>query len=236
MLAYVSAKKKILQFIKTKNLQAGDQLPTELELSEQLDISRLTLREAMNALKSEGLIHSVQGKGTFVACNYDHIADSLNVNYSVTEMIEVAGYKPGVVMFEKKLITADACIAKQLNVQAGTDVLMCSRIRLADDVPVVYSRDYLAPRLATEFLGVTDETMSLYSFIEDTCGIKLGVCLTELIPTVADEALSKMLDVPVGAPLMKFRVNVNDAFGVPLVYASEYFRPDKFKFVVSRGR
>ena len=43
MLAYVSAKKKILQFIKTKNLQAGDQLPTELELSEQLDISRLTL-------------------------------------------------------------------------------------------------------------------------------------------------------------------------------------------------
>lgn len=236
MLAYVSAKKKILQFIKTKNLQAGDQLPTELELSEQLDISRLTLREAMNALKSEGLIHSVQGKGTFVACNYDHIADSLNVNYSVTEMIEVAGYKPGVAMFEKKLITADACIAKQLNVQAGTDVLMCSRIRLADDAPVVYSRDYLAPRLATEFLGVTDETMSLYSFIEDTCGIKLGVCLTELIPTVADEALSKMLDVPVGAPLMKFRVNVNDVFGVPLVYASEYFRPDKFKFVVSRGR
>lgn len=236
MLAYVSAKKKILQFIKTKNLQAGDQLPTELELSEQLDISRLTLREAMNALKSEGLIHSVQGKGTFVACNYDHIADSLNVNYSVSEMIEVAGYKPGVAMFEKKLITADACIAKQLNVQAGTDVLMCSRIRLADDVPVVYSRDYLAPRLAMEFLGVTDETTSLYSFIEDTCGIKLGVCLTELIPTVADEALSKMLSVPAGAPLMKFRVNVNDVFGVPLVYASEYFRPDKFKFVVSRGR
>ena len=50
MLAYVSAKKKILQHIKTENLQAGDQLPTELELSEQLDISRLTLREAMNAV------------------------------------------------------------------------------------------------------------------------------------------------------------------------------------------
>lgn len=236
MLAYVSAKKKMLQYIKNNGLKMGDRLPTELELSEHLDISRLTLREAMNALKSEGIIHSVQGKGTFVTCNYDHIADSLNMNYSVTEMIEVAGYKPGVSSFEKKLIKADACLAKQLNVQEGTDVLMCSRIRLADDEPVVYSRDYLAPRLATEFLGVTDETISLYSFIEETCGIQLGVCMTELIPVVADEALSDMLHVPVGSPLLKFRANVNDTLGVPLLYASEYFRADKFKFIVSRGR
>ena len=52
MLAYVSAKKKILQYIKSKGLKAGDRLPTEIELSEQLDISRLTLREALNALRA----------------------------------------------------------------------------------------------------------------------------------------------------------------------------------------
>lgn len=236
MLAYVSAKKKILQYIREQNLQAGDRLPTEVELSEQLDISRLTLREALNALKSDGVVHSVQGRGTFVACNYDHIADSLNINYSVTEMIEMAGYRPGVASFEKKLIKADSCIAKQLHVKEGTDVLVCSRLRLADGTPVVYSRDHLAPWLATQFLGVTDEDVSLYAFIEETCGIQLGVCLTELIPTVADERLSEMLKVPLGSPLLKLRANVNDAFGEPLVYASEYLRPDKFKFIVSRGR
>ena len=236
MLAYVSAKKKILQYIKSQKLAAGDRLPTELELSEQLDISRLTLREALNALKSDGVVHSVQGKGTFVACNFDHIADSLNVNSSVTEMIECAGYRPGVASFEKRLIKADSCIAKELNIKEGSDVLMCARIRLADGMPVVYSRDYLAPRLATPFLSMTDEEVSLYSFIEETCGIHLGVCLTELIPTVADEKLSGLLEVPVGSPLLKLRANVNDAFGDPLVYASEYFRPDKFKFIVSRGR
>ena len=236
MLSYVSAKNKILQYIKTNALKAGDRLPTELELSEQLDISRLTLREAMNALKSDGMVHSVQGKGTFVACDYDHIADSLNSNSSVTEMIESAGYKPGVALFEKKLIRADECIAKQLNIQAGTDVLMCSRIRLADNDPVVYSMDYLAPQLATEFLSITDETISLYTFIEEQCGIQIGMSTTELIPTVADGDLSKMLNVDVGAPLLTFRATVNDVFGAPLVYAREYFRPDKFKFVVTRGR
>ena len=232
----MSAKKKILQYIKSKGLKAGDRLPTEIELSEQLDISRLTLREALNALKSDGLIHAVQGKGTFVACDVDHIADSLNTNSSVSEMIEAAGYRPGVASFEKKLVKADACVAEKLQVPEGTDVLMCARIRLADDTPVVYTKDYLSPRLTSQFLGIKDESISLYSFIEEECGIPLGMSTTELVPVVADAEVAKLLNVPEGAPVLKMRASVNDVFGMPLVYASEIFRPDKFKFTVSRGR
>ncbi len=236
MLAYVSAKKKIVQFIKDNNLKTGDRLPTEVELSALLDIGRLSLREAMNALKSEGVVHSVQGKGTFVTCNYDHIADSLNVNYSVTEMIEVSGYKPGVAYFEKKLIKADESVAMHLQIQPGTDILMCSRIRTADGVPVVHSCDHLAPRLATDFLALTDENVSLYSFIEEHCGITIGFCVTEIVPVVADEQMAKLLDVAPMSPLLKLMATVNDIYGAPLIYANEYFRPDKFKFIVTRGR
>ena len=236
MLAYVRAKKKILQYIRSKGLRAGDRLPTEIELSEQLDISRLTLREALNALKSEGIVHAVQGKGTFVACEFDHIADSLNKNYSVSEMIEVAGYRPGVSSFEKKLVKADSCVAEKLRIPEGVDVLLCTRIRLAYDVPVVYSRDYLSPQLTSRFLGITDESVSLYAFIEETCNIPLGMSMTELIPMAADAEIAQKLNVPEGAPILKMRASVNDVFGNPLVYASELFRPDMFKFTVSRGR
>ncbi len=236
MLAYVRAKKKILQYIRSEGLRAGDRLPTEIELSEQLDISRLTLREALNALKSEGIVHAVQGKGTFVACEFDHIADSLNKNYSVSEMIEVAGYRPGVSSFEKKLVKADSCVAEKLRIPEGVDVLLCTRIRLADDVPVVYSRDYLSPQLTSRFLGITDESVSLYAFIEETCNIPLGMSMTELIPMAADAEIAQKLNVPEGSPILKMRASVNDVFGNPLVYASELFRPDMFKFTVSRGR
>ena len=236
MLAYVSAKKRIIQYIKSKGLTAGDRLPTEVELSEQLDISRLTLREALNALKNDGLIHAVQGRGTFVACDYTYIADSLNINSGVTEMIEAAGYRPGVASFKKELIKADALVAERLRVAEGADVLMCARIRLADDEPVVYTRDYLSPRLTTPFLGVTNENISLYSFIENDCSIPLGVCLAELVPLVADGEVSKLLSIPEGSPILQIQASVNDAFGEPLIYASELFRPDKFKFTISRGR
>ena len=75
MLAYENVKAGILEYIKNNHLKSGDQLPTEKELSEYLEVGRLSLREGLNALKSEGIILSVRGKGTFVACSSDHIAD-----------------------------------------------------------------------------------------------------------------------------------------------------------------
>jgi len=236
MLAYVSANKKLVQYIRDNNLKAGDRLPTETELSEILQTGRLSLREAMNALKSEGILHAVQGKGTFVVCDYNHIADTLNVNYSVTEMIEISGYKPSISFFEKNLVKADTHIAKKLHVQEGSDVLMCTRIHLADETPVVLSEDCLAPALVTEFLGIADESISLYSFVEKHCGIKVGFCVTEIEPTLADDRCAGLLNVEAGVPLLKLYVHVSDVYGAPLIYAIEHFRPDKFKFIVTRGR
>lgn len=236
MLAYINAKKKITQYIKDSNLLPGDRMPTELELSEKLDISRLTLREALNTLKNEGVIHSKQGCGTFVACNYNHIANSLNMNYGISEMIEISGFEPGVADFDVKLVSADSCVARELNVEEGCSIVVCSRVRLADDKPVVFSHDYLSPRLAADFLRHKNEDISLYSFIEDDLGIQIGVTTTEILPVIADKFLSQILNVEEGSPLMKFRATMNDNLGVPLVYASEYLRPDIFRFIVLRRR
>lgn len=236
MPAYMDANKKLLQYIEENKLIQGDRLPAESELSELLNISRLTLREAMNVLKQEGVIYSIQGKGTFVLCNYDYIADSLNMNDGITEMIETSGYKCGTSLFEKKIVKANENVARNLAIQNQTDVLMCERIRLADGIPVVFSIDYLAPKLVSEFLGVTDENISLYHFVENSCKIEIGQCTTEILPVVADEELAKKLSISYNTPLLKFFVSVKDIYGLPIIYAEEYLRADKFKFIVNRRR
>ncbi|MCI5698835.1 MAG: GntR family transcriptional regulator [Lachnospiraceae bacterium] len=53
MPAYRSSSKRVLKYIEENRLKRGDRLPAEIELAEALEISRLTLREAMNALKIE---------------------------------------------------------------------------------------------------------------------------------------------------------------------------------------
>ena len=48
--------------------------------------------------------------------------------------------------------------------------------------------------------------------------------------------IASKLEVEIGAPILKLKATVNDVLGAPLVYAHEFFRPDKFKFIVTRGR
>ena len=123
-----------------------------------------------------------------------------------------------------------------LGVKEGSDVVVCSRVRLADGKPVVYTTDYLSNRISQAFIGSMDDNISIYDFIENECGIPIGTCRTQMIPAKADEYLADVLDVPVDALLMKFRLRLNDVFGEALVYAEEYFKPDVFDFVVLRTR
>ena len=140
MLAYISTKEKIISYIKKNKLKVGDRLPSENELANLLGISRLTLREAINALKNEGIINSVQGRGTFLSGSIDNIANTLNNNLGISEMIIASGYEPGVMHFEKELVKAEGDVTVKLNIGEGTDVLVLKRIRTADGKPVVYSK------------------------------------------------------------------------------------------------
>ncbi len=236
MLSYMNAKVKILDYIKGNALKAGDRLPTEAKLAEQLQIGRLSLREGLNALKNEGIILSIQGKGTFMACNLEHITNTLNMNYSVSDMIRSSGYEPECSLFKKEIISATKEIADSLRIEPNTDVSLCTRIRTADGVPVVLMKDYMGPSLASDFFSFTSDTVSLYNHIENRSGSKIGTCISEIAPICADKELAEALQVPEGTPLLEFRNICNDLYGIPIMYSQEFFRGDKFQFILTRGR
>jgi len=236
MLAYISTKEKLINYIKKNKLQVGDRLPAESELSRILGISRLTLREAFNALKNDGLINSIQGKGTFLSGDVDNIANTLNNNLGISEMIIASGYKPGVSHFEKKLVKAEPSFAAKFGVEEGTDILVLKRIRTADGKPVVYSRDYFVPRLSAQFLGINDENVSIYDFLETSCGLNIGTGFAEILPVAAEDWLAEWLEIPSGQPVLMIKQVVTDIQGEPLIYAEEYLRADCFKLVINRRR
>lgn len=236
MLAYVNAKSKILKYIRDNGLEAGDRLPTEAELAERLNIGRLSLREGLNALKSEGIVVAIQGRGTFVACSSTQISDTLNLNYSVTEMIQASGHEPGCISFKKELVPADNVVATALKLPTGSDIALCTRIRSADSEPVVLTKDYLSPTLASVFLELNLQDMSLYDYIEEHSDFTVGSSITEIAPTSADEEAAASLRIPLGTPLLMLNATVHDVYGTPLIYARELFRADRFKFVVMRSK
>src|SRR5947207_4976974 len=75
-------------------LTAGTRLPSEPALATELGVSRATLREALRTLEGEGLVRRMWGSGTYVAQG-PRVANSLDVNFGVTDAIRAAGMQAG---------------------------------------------------------------------------------------------------------------------------------------------
>jgi len=236
MATYNKIKKTLIDYIKKNDLKVGDKLPPETDLAITLKVSRLTLREALKVFREEGLIYTVHGIGTFLSGNFNRINDTLDINLGLTEMITAAGFTPGVKFFERKLLKAGNEINSALGLPENSDVFVCRRVRTANNKPVIYAIDYFAPHLVAAFLGKSDENISLYSFIEEDIGIKIGNSLAEIIPVNCTLELAEKLEYTKGAPILLLKQITYDQKGAPLLYTEEYFRPDSFKISLNRRR
>jgi DNA-binding transcriptional regulator YhcF (GntR family) len=86
---YIQVKEAVLSEIKRGEWKAGDKLPTERELSEKLRVSRNTVSQAYQELEAEGILSSVQGRGTFV-CDRDNAVRLENRKDLLLKIIDVA--------------------------------------------------------------------------------------------------------------------------------------------------
>ena len=127
----VSVQDELKQRIDRGELPAGTRLPSEPELAAELQVSRATLREALRAMELEGLLRRRQGSGTFVA-EHPRMANSLDVNFGVTDAIRAAGMTAGIADGRHWVEPASAGEAALQELEPGQDVLVIERLRTAD--------------------------------------------------------------------------------------------------------
>ena len=80
-------RRDILDFIAEKGYQPGDQFPSELELSDLLEVSRFSLREAIHLLEEERVISTRHGTGRFLLSRPNDLSIDLTNLQSVTELL-----------------------------------------------------------------------------------------------------------------------------------------------------
>lgn len=212
----------------------GSKLPAEADLAVQLQVSRATIREALQTLQLRGLVRREHGRGTFVSER--SINKDLNHNFGITQMIQTAGYKPSSQDLSVGLEAAGREVAKALGVGPEDHVICHSRVMLADNKPVVWSENYLSasyiPR--TEWRALK-AAQSLYGYLHDRCGITVTRAAAELVPVVATKSLSDVLKVPKGAPLLCLKQTDFDERGAAVVYSVEYHVAGWVHFTVERN-
>ncbi|MHA6554549.1 GntR family transcriptional regulator [Corynebacterium pyruviciproducens] len=170
---YMLVKRAIAQMCAER--ENGDRLPSESQIGKALDVSRITVRRAMDDLQEDGIIRRVQGLGTFVA-------PVSTENEPVTEMMAPLGFfaqmnQRGHRVDSKVLhcdqVSADARIASELGIKLDSKVHRLSRLRSLDG-----SLHHITTAWWPAFLpGISEETDmshdSLYSTLR-SLGIPIG--------------------------------------------------------------
>jgi len=157
---YLQLARQLVLQIEAGELKPGDKVPSERELAETLNVSRITARLAIQEMLENGAVYREQGRGTFVA---EPRMRNVQGFTSFTEDMKKRGMKPGSRIVSQELVLADDSLARMLHVREGDSILHLVRLRMADDRPVALQSAYLPAHL---FPGLEQEPLADRSLFE----------------------------------------------------------------------
>ncbi len=213
---------------------ADGRLPSEPELTRILGASRATVRQALSQLEAERIITRKHGVGTFVNQRVLNIGTRLDQVWDFQEMIQMAGYEPGVRHESLSLRHASDAILTALSLPSEEEVLTTANVFLANGVPVIYCVDVIPARLVRQAYNDEELHGPVYRFLERRCRQRVDYNITEILAVGASEAIARRLGCDAGAPLHFFEEIGYNAAGEPIIYSEEYYSPSFFEFKIVR--
>lgn len=226
---YVQLMNMIEEDVSAGRYHTGDRLMTEKEMAETYHISINTVRRAIDKLIEKGLVERKQGKGTFVTkTKFERNMKKLQ---SFTELCHQIGVKPGGKMLENKVVTADEKTARRLDIPVGSRVVFLSRVRYADQEPVVIEGNYF-PMEYSFLLDNDFDNNSLFDFIEEKTGKRIASSekRIELCRATAHEG--ELLRVKKGEYLLYVKSTAYDTNGIPMYVGTQLINGERFSLYV----
>lgn len=141
-----------------------DRMPTEMELCQRYNLSRITVRDALNLLTKDGYIYKKQGKGTFVAVR--RIEQKLTKFYSLREGIAAKGMTPSNKVLSYKTISAAGKVQDVLQLEAGESVYELIRCLYAEEIPYAVETTYIPVSLYPEMTLEMIQNNGLYKTMQ----------------------------------------------------------------------
>ena len=229
---YVQLKESIRSSIVNGELKFGDKIPTELELSEEHKISRITVRKAIEELVEEGYLVKRQGKGTFV--NKRKIERKIVHFLGFSDACKANGMKASSKVIKKEIIQPTSMDKKMLQLDDGDAVIYVQRVRYADDSPIMIENNYFSYKT---YHSLLNESLngSLYKLLEEKLGIKPAGSDELSIEIVrAGEEEMGLLNVGSGEPLFYMDSTIIDENGQPVHRGKQYILGDSYKFILKK--
>lgn len=213
-------------------------IPSERSLCEKYRVSRITVRQAIAELITEGLIYKKQGKGTYVQPKKVNQGLVRFVNFART--VSELGLRPATRILKSEVVPADVQTAKLLEVPITSHILKLSLLGLGDDEPLVFYESSfplsLGRKMAKEAMKMQKlkAPFSTYDLYSKAGSPSPRFVVQTFEAIVADERVSMILKVKRGFPIFKITSIFQTIDSHPLEFRTALYRADRYKFHITR--
>src|SRR5216683_285931 len=211
-----------------ESLDVGMAIPSERQLSLDLNVSRLTIRAALDELVRDGYLDRRHGSGTYVT--EPKIAQPLTLT-SFSDDMRRRGMTPGSRTLELTTTVAGARLAHRLAVSPGARLIRVKRLRLAVSKPMAMEVLHVPEVLVPGLTRADFEDHSFYELLRERYGITIASGSQSIEPTVTNEEESEVLGVPLHTPAFLFERTTVSESGRIVEFVRSIYRGDRYRLV-----
>ena len=217
--AYVKIHDQIKKDIDEGIWEIGERLPSERDLAETFEVSRMTLRQAITLLVEEGVLERRVGSG---------VQEKMRGTTSFTEIMKSQGKIPSSQLISYRRTLPSEREVEKLGIHKTENIIRMERVRYADDIPVVYEVASIPEKFIKNFKK--EEVTSHFFQTLQEHGYKIGKSQQTIYARLAKEKIAKYLGIPRGHAILGLtQVSYFDD-GTAFEYVKSQYVGERFEF------
>jgi len=231
---YYQIKQTIKGWIVNKEFGPGNKIPSENELADRFNVSRLTVRQAISQLTQEGFLNSRRGEGTFVTSNEDLINSfSLETTGFMDELFSTQLSKVTTKWATLSKMVAPKPVKEKLQLEMGDEeVVQIKRVRLLRGRPFTYTINYLPVEIGARVNEKDLYRRRLLEILERDLKVEFTEAVQTIEASFADQEVAEKLEVASGSPILFVEKIMYSKQHKPIELFQSSYRGDLFKFIV----
>jgi GntR family transcriptional regulator len=224
---YFQIQRALMEKIQSGELSEGDPLASEEELSRFYQVSRMTARQALHGLKTNGYAFSEKGRGTFVS--RPKLEKNILHLQGFTEDMRQRGMKPSSHLLEQSIVPVSEALMEKLKLDATEKVMRLRRLRLADGIPMALEESNVPLRQFPGLDRIDFAKQSLYHTLRERYGVRVGYAdeIIEALPATREE--SELLTIPRKASVLSISRIILTTQESPIEAAFSRYRGDRYR-------